>query len=31
MVDPERLITTNEKGVGKARAFGCGLLLLRRI
>jgi CRISPR system Cascade subunit CasE len=31
VTDPERLITTIENGVGKARAFGCGLLLLRRL
>lgn len=31
VVDPECLITEIEKGVGKAKAFGCGLLLLRRL
>lgn len=29
--DPERLITLLENGIGPAKAFGCGLLLLRRI
>lgn len=29
--DPAALVTLLENGVGKAKAFGCGLLLVRRI
>lgn len=31
VLEPERLVQTLEQGIGRARAFGCGLLLLRRV
>nr|WP_289073385.1 type I-E CRISPR-associated protein Cas6/Cse3/CasE [uncultured Halomonas sp.] len=31
VADPERLKETLQNGIGRARAFGCGLLLLRRV
>lgn len=30
VTDPERLIETLAQGVGRAKAFGCGLMLIRR-
>ena len=30
VTDPRRLIETLAHGVGRAKAFGCGLMLLRR-
>ncbi len=29
--DPEQLLTLLKKGIGPAKAFGCGLLLVRRV
>lgn len=31
VTDPERLSETLQNGIGRAKAFGCGLLLLRRV
>ncbi|MGP9797202.1 type I-E CRISPR-associated protein Cas6/Cse3/CasE [Halomonas sp. 86] len=31
VVDPERLGHALQQGIGRARAFGCGMLLLRRV
>lgn len=30
VIDPERLVETLAQGMGRAKAFGCGLLLVRR-
>lgn len=30
VTDPERFVQTLNSGIGKARAFGCGLMLIRR-
>ena len=31
VIDPERFIKAVTQGFGRARAFGCGLMLLRRV
>ena len=31
VVDPERLLGTLFEGIGRSRAFGCGLMLVRRV
>jgi CRISPR system Cascade subunit CasE len=31
VTDPERLLTAVASGIGRARSFGCGLMLLRRL
>ncbi|WP_328876890.1 type I-E CRISPR-associated protein Cas6/Cse3/CasE [Streptomyces sp. NBC_00299] len=29
MTDPNTLVTTLNEGIGRARAYGCGLVLIR--
>jgi CRISPR system Cascade subunit CasE len=31
VTDPERFTAALVNGIGKARAFGCGLMLIRRV
>lgn len=31
VIDPDRLVMLLENGIGPAKAFGCGLLLVRRL